>query len=70
MPLRLSFQLALQLLLCRNLDDLVVDDTVSKRHIGQEPEQVSGNMVAVHRNWQIRLNYGRHINDIHIDQGE
>ena len=70
MTLRLAFQFALQLLLGGNLDNLIVDDTVGKRNIGQETEQVCGNAITVDGYRQIRLYDCRHVDHVHIHQRE
>ena len=67
MTLRLALQLALQLLLGWNLDDLIVDDAVCKRNIGHEAEQIGGDAVAIDWNRQIGLYHCRHVDNVHIN---
>ena len=68
MTLRFAFQLAFQLLLGWYLNNLVIDDAISKRNIGQESEEVSGDTIAIHGNGQIGLDNSRHVDDIHIHE--
>ena len=68
MTFRLALQLALQFLLCRNLDDLIVDDAVCKGNIGHETEQIGGDAVAIDWNRQIGLYHCWHVDNVHINQ--
>lgn len=70
MAFGLALELAEEPSLGRDLDDLVIDDTMGVGDAGEERHQVSGDHIAVDRHGEVRLDKGGEVDLIDIDDGE
>jgi len=68
--LGLALELSQELTLGRDLDDLVIDDTVGVGDGGEERHEVGGNHIAVDRHREVGLDECGEVDLVDIDDGE